>query len=105
MTRFEIESFDELKLLTDALLATRPEVVEEAAEDEELVAEELDPLVEKILSQAEQDGVAPYTLELGDDEAERLAEALEGFLDAAAETGDLFQTAEIEGLMRRLGKG
>ncbi|MBM3271351.1 MAG: hypothetical protein FJZ01_27260 [Candidatus Sericytochromatia bacterium] len=104
MTRFEIESWDELRLLTDALLATRPEA-EEVGEDDEPVAEEIDPLIEKILSQAEQDAVAPYSLELADEEADRLAESLEAYLDAAAETGDVFQTGEIEGLMRRLGRG
>jgi hypothetical protein len=107
MPQFDVESFDELKLLTDALLAARPESPEEEDDDpqRDFVAEELDPLVEKILAQAEQTGSAPYSVALEDDEADRLAEALEAFLDVAAETGDVFRTGEIEGLMRRLGRG
>ncbi len=104
MPTLDIESFEELKLLTDALLAARPDPAEDD-EDEEIQAEDLDPLLDKILSQAESGGLAPYQLELDEDEADRVAEALEGVLDAAAETGDVFQTGEIEGLMRRLGRG
>jgi hypothetical protein len=100
----DIESFEELKLLTDALLAARPEPAEDE-DGEEFLTEELDPLLDKILAQAESGGVAPYQLELDEEEADRVAEALEGVLDAAAETGDVFQTGEIEGLLRRLGRG
>jgi len=96
----DIETLDELKFLTDALLATLPE------EDEERESPvEMDPLIDKILSQAEAGVVTPYRLEFDDDEAERLADALEAFLDAAAEEGDVFLAGEIESVMRRLGRG
>lgn len=96
----ELDNLDELKLLTDALLGSMPE------EDEEIeTPAEMDPLIEKILAQAEAGEVAPYVVELDDEEAERLADALEAFLDLAAETGDLFGAAEMESLMKRLGRG
>lgn len=96
----ELESLDELKLLTDALLGTLPE----EPEDSDTIPE-MDPLIDKILSQAEAGEIAPYTVELDEEEAERLADALEAFLDIAAESGDLFGAAEVESLMKRLGRG
>lgn len=97
----ELESLEELKLLTDALIGTLPE---EPDEERELPAE-MDPLIDKILSQAEAGEIAPYRIELEDDDARRLADALEAFLDLAAESGDVFGAAEVEGLMRLLGRG
>lgn len=97
----ELESLEELKLLTDALLGTLPE---ESEEEREFPAE-MDPLIDKILSQAEAGEIAPYTIELDEEEAQRLADALEAFLDLAAESGDVFGAAEVEGIMRRLGRG
>ncbi len=105
-----VESFEELQLLTEALLAVRadrdgePEPSEDLDEDRQEV-EELDPLIDKILSQAESGGIAPYVVDLDETEADRVSEALEFCLDAAADSGDVFRTAEIEGLMRRLGRG
>jgi hypothetical protein len=98
----EIENVDELTLLTDALLRVLGTDDEEADTD---VPAEMDPLIDKILGQAESGVTAPYELELEPEEAERIADALEAFLDFAAEEGDVFRTAEIESLMRRLGRG
>ncbi len=97
----ELENLDELKILTDALIGTMPE-------DDEIERDDpapLDPLIDKILAQAEEGLLAPYRVELDDDEADRLADALEAFLDLAAQEGDLFGAAEVESLMKRLGRG
>lgn len=92
----------QIRILTDALIALKPEVATEAS-DERLPVEQMDPLINRLLSQAEaQIGARSFTVRLDDTDAKAIKEALSTYLDVAAEGGDIFLAAEIDGLLTQM---
>ncbi|MEB3298387.1 MAG: hypothetical protein VKO21_02735 [Candidatus Sericytochromatia bacterium] len=99
----KLRDLEELRVLTAALLADRAPA--SASEERIAEAEEMDPLVDKLLTAAEKDGFgADSGLVLDDAECQRLVEAVEVQLDAAAESGDLFLVGDLEAVLRKLGR-
>lgn len=94
----------QIRIITDALIALKPEAA--AAETEErLPVEEMDPLINRLLTQAEsQMGARSFTVRLADDDAQAVRDALSTYLDVAAEGGDIFLAAEIDALLSQLGE-
>lgn len=90
----------QIRIITDALIALRPE----AAEDQErLPVEEMDPLINRLLSQAEaQMGANRFKVSLSREDAKAIEEALTTYLEIAAEGGDIFLTAEIDALLSQV---
>lgn len=92
----------QIRILTDALIALKPDVTTEATE-ERLPVEEMDPLINRLLSQAEaQIGAKSFKLRLDPSDAQAVKEALSTYLDVAAEGGDIFLAAEIDGLLGQM---
>lgn len=96
----------QIRILTDAILALKPELPEAPLDDERLPVEEMDPLINRLLSQAEaQMGAKRFTVKLDAADAQAVSEALSTYLDVAAEGGDIFLAAEIDGLLSQLVRG
>lgn len=97
MKRIELDLTD-LRLLTEAFLAACP-----PPESKEGELAQMDPLLEKILNQAQTQIEHPvYTLSLEDEEAERLSEALTCVLEDISEEGDLLMIGHLGELLSRL---
>ncbi len=108
--RFHIESLDDLRLLTDAILATLPEsedadvaVLGESTDDAAI--QEMDPLVDGILRQAESAGGEEFDLVLEGEEESRLLDALDQQMERLAEEGELFKVGELQAILRQMGRG
>lgn len=95
----------QIRILTDALIALRPELPELPLDDaERLPVEQMDPLIHRLLSQAEaQMGASRFTVRLAPDDAAAVSEALSTYLEVAAEGGDIFLAAEVDALLGMLG--
>lgn len=97
MKRIELDLAD-LRLLTEAFLVACP-----PPESQEGEVAQMDPLLQKILDQAQAQIEHPaYTLELEDAEAERLGEALACVLEDISEEGDLMMIGHLGELLSRL---
>lgn len=108
--RLRIESLEDLRVLTDAVLANLPERdgADLAVLGEEIetgAVSEMDPLIDEILRQAESSDGEAFDLELEGDDEERLVSALEKQMEAFASAGDLFQVGELQAVLRELGRG
>ena len=100
----KLRDLGELRLLTAALIAERPEL--SPAEAEALPAESMDPLINRLLQAAETQGFGHETgLALEAAERDRLLSAVEKQLDLAAEQGELFLVGDLEAVLRKLGQG
>ena len=63
----------------------------------------MDPLINRLLSQAEaQIGAKRFNVSLSPEDAQAVSDALSTFLDMAAEGGDIFLAAEIDSLLGKL---
>lgn len=92
----------QIRILTDALIATKPEA-EPADEETRLPVEEMDPLIHRLLSQAEdQMGANRFTVTLSPEDAQAITDALATYLEIAAEGGDIFLAAEIDALLGQI---
>lgn len=92
----------QIRIITDALIALKPESTD-AESEERLPVEEMDPLINRLLSQAEaQIGAKSFKVTLGPEDALTVSDALSTFLDMAAEGGDIFLAAEIDSLLGQL---
>ena len=92
----------QIRIITDALIALKPEATIEESE-ERLPVEEMDPLINRLLSQAEaQIGARTFTVRLASEDAQAVKEALSTYLEVAAEGGDIFLAAEIDGLLGQM---
>lgn len=86
----------QLRLVTEAYLATLPPVEEDALEV-------MPPILQRLLDQAqEQIGNSAFRLELGAEDAALLRDALHAQLDAAVEEGDIFALGELPGIIAQL---
>jgi len=95
----------QIRIITDALLALKPESAP-ADEDERLPVEEMDPLINRLLSQAEaQIGANRFTVRLSPEDAHAVTEALSTYLEVAAEGGDIFLAAEVDALLGQIHAG
>ncbi len=95
----------QIRIITDALIALKPETTE-ASSEERLPVEEMDPLINRLLSQAEaQIGARSFTLRLAPADAQEVSDALSTYLEVAAEGGDIFLAAEIDALLGQLVRG
>jgi len=100
----KLRDLSELRLLTAALIAERPEL--SPAEAEALPAETMDPLINRLLQAAETQGFGHEAgLALETAERDRLLAAVERQLDLAAEQGELFLVGDLEAVLRKLGQG
>lgn len=92
----------QIRIITDALIALKPESTD-AESEERLPVEEMDPLINRLLSQAEaQIGAKSFKVTLGPEDTLTVSDALSTFLDMAAEGGDIFLAAEIDSLLGQL---
>lgn len=92
----------QIRIITDALIALKPESTD-AESEERLPVEEMDPLINRLLSQAEaQIGAKSFKVTLGPEDTQAVSDALSTFLDMAAEGGDIFLAAEIDSLLGQL---
>lgn len=92
----------QIRIITDALIALKPEN-EAVSEEVHLPVEEMDPLINRLLSQAEaQIGAKTFTVSLSPEDAQAVNDALSTYLEVAAEGGDIFLAAEIDGLLGQL---
>ena len=92
----------QIRIITDALIALKPEAAD-AESEERLPVEEMDPLINRLLSQAEaQIGAKTFKVTLSPDDTQAVSDALSTFLDMAAEGGDIFLAAEIDSLLGQL---
>jgi len=92
----------QIRVITDALIALKPEPAPVETE-ERLPVEEMDPLINRLLSQAEaQIGARTFTVKLAPEDARAVKEALLTYLEVAAEGGDIFLAAEIDGLLGQI---
>jgi hypothetical protein len=90
----------ELRLLSEILLAVHPKCV-----SEEGLPETMDPLLDKLLSQAHaQIEEAAYCIELDPDELKRIQGVLAEALDEAAEDGDIFLIGQLQGLFEKFSE-
>ena len=67
--------------------------------------QDMDPLVDDILRQAEGAGGESFDLVLEGDEETRLLDALDQEMERLAEAGDLFKVGELQAVLRQLGRG
>ncbi|GEM_PF-1227446 len=96
----------QIRILTDALIALKPENSALPSGEERLPVEEMDPLIHRLLSQAEtQIGGTSFTLRLNPADAEAISEALSVFLEVAAQGGDIFLAAEVDALLGQFDLG
>ncbi|MNK32063.1 hypothetical protein D3C87_505140 [compost metagenome] len=92
----------QIRIITDALIALKPEAAS-AETEERLPVEEMDPLINRLLSQAEaQIGARTFTVKLAPEDAHAVKDALLTYLEVAAEGGDIFLAAEIDGLLGQM---
>ncbi|MBU6429631.1 MAG: hypothetical protein KGR26_11505 [Cyanobacteria bacterium REEB65] len=106
--KLRIATLDDLRRLTDALLAERAGIAGADVAvlgEEEGIVEDMDPLIDVILRQAEATGGLDFDLELDEAAADRLANALEQQLERLATAGELFQVGETQEVLRQLGRG
>ena len=95
----------QIRIITDALIALKPETAP-VDEDVRLPVEQMDPLINRLLSQAEaQIGANRFTVKLTSVDAHAVTEALSTYLDVAAEGGDIFLAAEIDALLGQIHAG
>lgn len=88
----------DLRLLSEAILSTLPEQHVEAG-----MLETLDPLLEKLLTQAQSQIEEPlYHLHLEEAEVVRLRDVLACALDQVAEEGDIMLMGHLGELLSRL---
>lgn len=94
----------QIRIITDALIALRPELPEPPLDDAERVpVEQMDPLIHRLLSQAEaQMGANRFTVRLAPADSAAVSEALSTYLEVAAEGGDIFLAAEVDALLGML---
>ena len=90
----------ELQLLSEAMLALSQKMPEKREEPEEAekieLAEKLDPLLDKILQQAQaQIEETEYVLELSDEEGEKTSSLLSEALALVAEDGDIILIGQL----------
>lgn len=95
-----ITTLEELRLVTDALLELLPDA--ETSEDGDEI-QPMDPLIDKILMQAEESDGGEFELDLDEEDTDRVRTALENLLENAAAEGDMFKTGEAQVLLNRLG--
>ncbi|MNY64571.1 hypothetical protein D3C86_2017050 [compost metagenome] len=63
----------------------------------------MDPLINRLLSQAEaQIGAKSFKVTLNPEDTQAVSDALSTFLDMAAEGGDIFLAAEIDSLLGQI---
>jgi hypothetical protein len=92
----------QIRIITDALIALKPQAAD-VESDERLPVEEMDPLINRLLSQAEaQIGAKTFKVTLGPEDTQTVSDALSTFLDLAAEGGDIFLAAEIDSLLGQI---
>lgn len=106
MTDLQLD-IPQIRILTDALIAMKPEADKEIAGDpgeaERLPVEEMDPLIDRLLRQAEaQMGARTFTVRLEEADARAVSAALSGYLEVAATGGDIFLAAEIDALLSQI---
>lgn len=90
----------QIRIITDALIAMKPEAAGDAESAERLPVEEMDPLIDRLLRQAEsQMGARQFSVRLEDEDAQAVSAALSAYLEVAAEGGDIFLAAEIDALL------
>jgi hypothetical protein len=94
----------QIRIITDALIALKPEDAD-ASSEERLPVEEMDPLINRLLSQAEsQIGARSFTMRLAPADAHAVSDALSTYLEVAAEGGDIFLAAEIDALLSQFAQ-
>ncbi|MBO9542350.1 hypothetical protein J7643_17300 [bacterium] len=86
----------QLRLLSEAYLATLPPVEEDALEV-------MPPILQRLFDQAQdQIGNNAYRLDLGAEDAGILRDALHSQLEFAADEGDIFALGELPGIIAQL---
>jgi hypothetical protein len=98
MTELQLD-IPQIRIITDALIALKPETPP-SDDDARVPVEEMDPLIDRLLGQAEsQMGARTFKVRLAAEDARAVSDALSTYLDVAAQGGDIFLAAEIDMLL------